>query len=144
MKTLELLKFFNSKIEETAKFDPENPMLNDKNKLGRSILIRTLNKFAASNNVGGVEVASTLLGYPDHYAKDEFYMINWKGWDMWLCNELGSDYKLNSYRKQINNQNQATYYQVLRDQSEFDMHTPINEQFSLFDFKIEYLERSTV
>ena len=92
--------------------------------------------------MGGVEVASTLLGFPDHYAKDCFYMVNWKGWDMWLCNELGSNYKLNSYRKSMHQQDQAPYYQVLQSQSSLEMDISLEEQFSLLDFKEEYLQRS--
>ena len=140
MRQIDLVRFFNAKIKETAQFNPDSQLLESERKLARSILVRTLNKFAASNDVGGVEVAATLLGHPDHYCGSNFVVINWKGWDAAVCQGLGSAYSLHTYR--FSDNHGCGYYKILKDQGALEMNIPLEDQFSLEDFKQEYLHRS--
>jgi hypothetical protein len=105
---LHLVDFMNKKIADYEKFNPD--ILENSNDLFRGLLMKTLNKFSACNNVGSVTAASCLLNYPDHYCGNHYQIINWKGWDIWLCKELGDNYRLHSYNRLTNH---TFYYRVL-------------------------------
>ncbi|KAI8891722.1 hypothetical protein BC833DRAFT_533724 [Globomyces pollinis-pini] len=98
-----------SKLKDYENFNPD--ILSHPGKLSHSLLLKTLNKFAACNEVGSVEAAATLLGHPDHYTSGVFVSINWKGWDLWVCQKLASRYSNHSYTRLQDRSH--TYYKVL-------------------------------
>jgi hypothetical protein len=138
--TMNLLEFFSRKLRELQMYNPGTA--NDGQKAYSSVLFSTIHKFAACNEVGGVEASSTLLGYSDHYTNSVFRPINWKGWDIWLVKHLQPDYKYHSYTKL--NVTNDTYFSVLQNSMiEPGLSDSIDSHFSLQDFKDGYLNRSS-
>ncbi|KAJ2988820.1 hypothetical protein HDV02_005404, partial [Globomyces sp. JEL0801] len=139
--TTELLKFMNDKLSAIEKYDPE-ALANDR-KLFDVMLVKTLNTFVAGSEMGGPEIASTLLSYPDHYTGESFYPIDWKNWDIWICYKLASSYLLHTYDSIL-----AKEYEplndILRNQlaPELDTEIPLEEGFQFRDVKADYLYRN--
>jgi hypothetical protein len=83
---MHLLDFMVSKIPQLQQHNPK--VLEKPTGLFQSMLMKTVSKFASARDVGAVEAASLLLGYPDHYGSKYFEPLDWKAWDLWLCREL--------------------------------------------------------
>jgi hypothetical protein len=124
------------KVCDFERHDPA--ILTNANDLFTGLLIKTLNKFSGSNNVGSVTAASLLLGFPDHYVSSSFTMINWKGWDIWLCKELGGSYTHHSYTRL----NTHTHYYRVLERGIVNDSTSIQDSTSLVSFFQEYLARN--
>ncbi|KAJ2987089.1 hypothetical protein HDV02_006372 [Globomyces sp. JEL0801] len=119
---------------DLQKYQPE--MLENPKGLAQSLLAKTLNNLAAANEVGSVEVASTLLGYDDHYTSAKFCSINWKGWDLWLCKELSDTYSNHSYTRFVDRSN--VYHKVLCASMNGET---LQDRFTLISFIDEYINR---
>jgi hypothetical protein len=131
---LHLVEFMARKLSEYEMYKPET--LEKKNDLFSG----TLNKFSGSNNVGSVTAASLLLGFSDHYSGSEFTMINWKGWDIWFCKELGEQYRNHSYTR-INST--SLFYRILSTGlGQNSNGVAIQESTKLVAFYEEYLARN--
>ncbi|KAJ2987797.1 hypothetical protein HDV02_005938, partial [Globomyces sp. JEL0801] len=131
---LQLMEYMKRKIMDLQKYQPE--MLENPKGLAQSLLSKTLNNLAAANEVGSVEVASTLLGYSDHYTSRKFCSINWKGWDLWLCKELCDTYSNHSYTRFLDRSN--VYHKVLCASLTGET---LQDRFTLISFIDEYLDR---
>lgn len=134
---MNLMEFFSRKIRDLQIYQPQKA--SDPQKTYMSILVSTLNKFASCNEVGGVEAASTLLGFSDHYTNAIFNAVNWKGWDLWLVRNLQPFYNFHSYTKL--KQTNENYFSVLKNENQIENES-MNDSFSLQDFKDGYLNRS--
>ena len=135
--TVHLLEYMNKKLADIQTYRPE--IIENEKKLFGSLLSSTVQKFAASNDVGAVEVASTLLDLPDHYTNFFFSSINWKNWDLWLCRELKGKYDCHSYSRLQDTKNQ--YFTHL--QRSFAAEKNLSNLYELFDMKNRYLKRNT-
>jgi hypothetical protein len=136
---LHLVDFMAKKICDYERFKPD--VLQKPADLFSGLLLKTLNKFSASNNVGSVTAASCLLGYSDHYCASTYTMINWKGWDIWVCKQLGSGYRLHSYTRLSNH---SHYYRVLGfGLSNHQSEVSIQKDTALVSFFEEYIFRNS-
>ncbi|KAI8892099.1 hypothetical protein BC833DRAFT_533327, partial [Globomyces pollinis-pini] len=68
----------NQKLTTINQYSPE--LLDHETKLFDSLLIKTLNMFVAGSEIGGPEIACTLLGHPDHFTGAKFCTLDWKNW----------------------------------------------------------------
>jgi hypothetical protein len=91
---LHLLEYMSTKLKSMEQYDADRleQTLHKPTGLFSSLLTKTVAKFAGAKDVGSVEAASCLLGYPDHYSSKQFDPLNWKRWDLWVCRTLGQRY----------------------------------------------------
>ena len=134
---IHLLHYMNQKLADIQKYQPE--VGKDNQRLFGSLLSKTVQKFAAANDVGAVEVASTLLGFSDHYTNFRFRSIDWKNWDLWLCTQLGDSYTRHTYH--FKRYKESVYCAVLQRTMDTSDTLPIDLTHEVFDMKEKYLKR---
>ncbi|KAJ2985093.1 hypothetical protein HDV02_000773, partial [Globomyces sp. JEL0801] len=128
----------NQKITTISQYQPET-LENDK-KLFDSMLVKTLNMFVAGSEIGAPEIASTLLGFPDHFTGTSFCTLDWKNWDLWLCMTLGESYNGHNYES-VYSKSYDPLNEILRKQFNTDNAETLDDLYVPRDSKMDYLYR---
>ncbi|KAJ2992403.1 hypothetical protein HDV02_003083, partial [Globomyces sp. JEL0801] len=98
--------------------------------------------FVAGNEVGGPEVASTLLGEPDHYTGEEFVTLDWKAWDRWICFELQQCYDLHQYLSLDQHRHEPLNEILFTGATTVESNAQLDSSFLSRDKKLDYIFRN--
>ncbi|KAI8891646.1 hypothetical protein BC833DRAFT_642335 [Globomyces pollinis-pini] len=138
--TTELLSFMVKKLSSIEKYSPE--IITNEKRLFDSLLMKTLNMFVGGNEIGGPEIASTLIGMPDHYTGESFCPLDWKAWDRWVCFGLKNVYDHHYYTKlQSTSSDQLNEILRIQQSSELGGAIPLQQTHTFRDQKWDYLYR---